>query len=285
MTVRSLRVPKSRALPRVPAERRGDTPGARTGKQSSADDCARGAARARSPRSPSATRRPPRAEQSRREPPSRGGARAAHLRAHLAARLGASRLLRVVVSGPGAGENPEDSRLTAASARAFLRAMLMLRFDRGLGGTKNDRTRDGFRNEDAVHARACSLVVRAAAEGLRDWRALTAPASPAAAGEDILAATGTPNARLRSRRLRGASRPADAFAFAERRARRRSRAGGRGGRRDTQAGMGGGVVPRERRRPRVGRVPGPRIFRSSARGGERTSPRDGSRLEGVRGCS
>ena len=137
----------------------------------------------------------PAGRQSRREPPSRGGARAAHLRAHLAARLGASRLLRVVVSGPGAGENPEDSRLTAASAQAFLRAMLMLRFDRGLGGTKNDRTRDGFRNEDAVHARACSLVVRAAAEGLRDCaRVDGAGVASVVAGEDILAATGTPNA-------------------------------------------------------------------------------------------
>ena len=136
----------------------------------------------------------PAGRQSRREPPSQARAHL-RLRAHLAARLGASRLLRVVVSGPGAGENPEDSRLTAASARAFLRAMLMLRFDRGLGGTKNDRTRDGFRNEDAVHARACSLVVRAAAEGLRDCaRALTAPASPASSPARIFSPRLDPNA-------------------------------------------------------------------------------------------
>ena len=205
-------VPSRSEVSRAPAPRppRGagsGPPGARTGKQSGADDAARAARRRRARRARRRRRGGPAGRQSRREPPSQARAHL-RLRAHLAARLGASRLLRVVVSGPGAAENPEDSRLTAASARAFLRAMLMLRFDRGLGGTKNERTREGFRDDhDAVHARACSLVVRAAAEGLRDCaRADGAGVASVVAGEDS-PRLDTHTRRLRSRRLRGASRP------------------------------------------------------------------------------
>ena len=196
MTVRSLRVPKSRALPRRARRKARGHPRRLYGQTvRRRRRCARGAAPAALAALAVGDAAAPAGRQSRREPPSQARAHL-RLRAHLAARLGASRLLRVVVSGPGAAENPEDSRLTAASARAFLRAMLMLRFDRGLGGTKNERTIEGFRDDhDAVHARACSLVVRAAAEGLRDCaRVDGAGVASVVAGEDILAATGTPNA-------------------------------------------------------------------------------------------